>query len=378
LSYLDYNATTPVAPAVLEQMLPWMTAQPWNAASTHVGGRAALAAVEHAREQVSAMAGVSAREIIWTSGATEANNLAISGVVRKMPAGTRVLVSATEHKAVLDTAHALESEGYKVEEIPVDRAGVVAADALSAALDSDVGLVSIMLANNETGVIQPIERLSAVVREAGATMHTDATQAPGKMHLDLRKLGVDLASLSAHKFYGPKGVGALFVRRGVELQPQVHGGGHERGLRSGTSNVPGIVGMGAAAEEVTTRLDDDLRHYSSLVTQLLAALEPVGGVQVVGEGADRLPNTVNVRFRGADAEAVMANCPTLMVSSGSACTARIPDASHVLQAMHLTQEEAYECLRISVGRVTTPDEIALAAETLVAAVRRVRSLAEEG
>lgn len=375
--YLDYNATTPVSPTVLEQMLPWMTRQPWNASSTHVGGRAAHAAVETAREQVASMIGTKPREIVWTSGATESNNLALKGTMQLASPGTRLLVSTTEHKAVLDPADALKRYGYTVETIPVERDGIVDLAALEDRLAPDVGLVSVMLANNETGVVQPIKQIAGLVHEHGAVLHTDATQAPGKIPVDFHDLGVDLASLSAHKFYGPKGVGALFVRRGIEVEPLLHGGGHEAGLRSGTSNVPGIVGMGAAAEEIGPQLAGLVQQYESLTTQLVDEVTKIGETEIIGRDAPRLPNTVSIRIRGADADAVMVNCPTVMMSSGSACTARVPDASHVLQAMGLTRDEAYECIRLSVGRSTTSGDIDVAATSIRSAISRVRSFAQE-
>ena len=373
--YLDYNATTPVAPEVLEEMLPWMTEQFWNAASSHRGGRASAKAVERARHQLADLIACSPRELVWTSGATEANNLALQGVVEHAQPGSTVLVASTEHKAVLDTAHALERRGVVVRELPVDHNGVVEIGVLEGMLDDSVALVSVMLANNETGVIQPLSRIADLAHTCGALVHTDATQAVGKTSVDVSDLGVDLASVSAHKFYGPKGVGALFVRRGVRLSPLIHGGGHESGLRSGTINVAGVVGMGIAAELASTRLLDDGRREQALVQRLVEGLtQRLSQVEVVAEQALRLPNTTNIRFAGADAEAVMVNASDVYVSTGSACTANIPEASHVLQSMGMSQEAAFECLRFSVGRPTTTDEIDAAVGRLVKAVGRVRQL----
>jgi cysteine desulfurase len=373
--YLDYNATTPVAPQVLEAMLPWMTDHFWNAASSHRGGRSAARAVDGARAQLAELIGCSPRELVWTSGATEANNLALQGVVEHAQPGSTILVASTEHKAVLDTAHAMEKRGFVVKEIPVGRDGVVEIETLRVMLDDSVALVSIMLANNETGVLQPIAPIAELVHESGSLLHTDATQAVGKIPVNLAELGVDLASVSAHKFYGPKGVGALFVRRGVRLGPVMHGGGHESGLRSGTLNVPGIVGIGAASEMAGRLMPDAVRRGRALVDRLTDGLvKALPAVTVVAEQAQRLPNTINIRFGGADAEAVMAHVPDVYVSTGSACTASVPDASHVLQNMGMTQEAAFECLRFSVGRPTTSEQIDTAVERVSKAVGRVRQL----
>lgn len=375
LIYLDYNATTPVDPEVVEAMLPWMTERFWNAASSHSGGRLALRAIDNAREQLASLIGSSAREIVWTSGSTEANNLAIKGTVATAGSRSRVLVASTEHKAVLDTAHSLERVGMKVEEIPVSRGGLIDLGHFRGLMSDDVALVSVMLANNETGVIQPVAELSSLAHEFGSVFHTDATQAIGRLDIDVVALGVDLASVSGHKFYGPKGAGALFVRRGTDLDPLIHGGGHERGLRSGTLNVPGLVGLGYAASLAHVRLEDDNAASSMLVDRLVTGLRAsVNEVDLVADRTAKIPNTANLRFVGADGEAVMANAPTVLVSSGSACTAMIPDASHVLLSMGFTQDEAFECLRFSVGRHTTADEIDEAVDLVSRAVERVRVL----
>ena len=294
-------------------------------------------------------------------------------------AGARVLVAATEHKAVLETAHALAQDGFKVEELKVGRDGLVNLDHLEQALAPDVALVSVMLANNETGVVQPVRHIAERAANVGALVHTDATQAPGRMNFDVTELGVDMASFSAHKFHGPKGVGALFVRRGVRLAPQQHGGGHESGLRSGTSNVPGIVGMGAAASLASRHLRRDIRHFDLLVKQFVTELrDSLDDWEVVGCESPRIPNTVTIRFIGADGEAVLVNAPAILISTGSACTSRVPDASHVLQAMGMTQGEAYECVRISLGRETTQADVSVAVAAIGEAVTRVRELTRQG
>jgi len=376
LVYLDYNATTPVLEEVLAEMLPWMTDQFWNAASIHQGGRQAFRAVDQAREAIAELLGVRPGGICFTSGATEANNLAIKGsLLAAAPGRTRIIVGATEHKAGLDPAHAMESAGAEVIVVPVDSSGLVEEQAFVDALDETVAIVSIMLANNETGVIAPVERLAQTAHEVGALFHTDATQAFGKIPVDLESLGVDMASFSAHKVYGPKGIGALYVARAVELVPLLHGGGHERGLRSGTMNVAGAVGFARAAQMSMASMAAECERHADLVGRLVDGLRRrIRGVELVGEGPPRLPNTANVRFAGVDGEALLANAPLLGVSSGSACTSMTPAPSHVLLAMGYPSEAAEQCLRFSVGRPTEIAEIDQALEMTVAAVERVRSL----
>ncbi|NMM25530.1 MAG: cysteine desulfurase [Phycicoccus sp.] len=375
--YLDYNATTPVEPAVMEAMLPWFTDQFWNAASAHGAGVTARGAIETARSQVAELINAGPRELVLTSGSTEANNLAIKGVAgRARGQRDTVLVAATEHKAVLDSADWLAVQGIRVEKIPVGCDGALDVAHLTSLLSDRVLLVSIMLANNETGIIQPLKLVSELAHRFGALVHTDATQAVGKINVDVQDLNVDMLSLSAHKFYGPKGVGALFVRRGIDLEAQLHGGGHESGHRSGTLNVPGVVGMGAAAQLAGESIDRDAASAHALTTKLIEGLRGrLDRVEWIGQGPACLPNTVSLRFVGADAEAVMANAPSVFVSSGSACSSRIPEPSYVLIAMGLSQDEAYECLRFSVGRHTTGDEIAAAVVSIAEAVDRVRGLA---
>ena len=376
--YLDYNATTPVDPEVLQEMLPWFSQQFWNAASSHSGGTKAGAAVEASREALAQLVGADPREIVFTSGATEADNLALTGVFNNSdPSRRRVIVGATEHLAVLDTADQLVSQGAEVSRAPVDRDGLVDIQTLSELLDESVALVSIMLANNETGVIAPIEKLADEAHRYGALFHTDATQAVGRIPVDVRAMKVDLASFSAHKMYGPKGVGALFAARGTSIGPVQHGGGHERGLRSGTLNVPGIVGFGCAANVASKMMMTEFERESKLVDLLLEMLaERIPGVDVLAEHVDRIPNTANLRFLGADGDAVMASAPDVMISSGSACSSLIPTPSHVLLAMGLSAESAEQCLRVSVGRPTQIRDIEQAAELLSSAVIRVREFTE--
>lgn len=375
LTYLDYNATTPVDPVVLDAMMPWFTGNFWNAASAHLAGRFALDAVDAAREQVASAIGARQNEIVFTSGSTESINLALKGAVAASPSRRNVITTSTEHKAVLDTAEWLKSNQSKVTIIPTDSAGVVDLSALDSALDEGTAVVSAMAANNETGVVTSLQELIEVSQKYEVLFHSDATQVIGRGPFNVEELGLDLASLSAHKIYGPKGVGALFVRRGTQLEAVTHGGGHERGLRSGTLNVPAIVGFGAAANLVTSRLKQATDKSLALVNQLVVGLnQQLVDIEIVAESTDRLPNTVNIRFNGADSDAIMANAPSIAVSSGSACSARIPSPSHVLMAMGLSSKEASECLRFSVGYPTTSEDIDKTITAIVYAVERVREL----
>jgi len=381
--YLDYNATTPVDPDVLQAMLPWLRESFGNPASAHGHGRAAAEAVDTARRQIADLVGCSGSEVVFTSGATEANNLALKGAVESAPTGrNRILVAATEHKSVLDTAAWIRDQGHSVDLVSVGRDGVVDLAAMHAIVGPDVAVVSVMLANNETGVISPIADVCALARSVGALTHTDASQAVGKIPVDVRALDVDLASVSSHKLYGPQGVGALYVRRRTILAPLLHGGGHERGLRSGTLNVPGIVGFGAAADIAARRLDSDaprFRYLIGLLRSQLAAAVPT--VQVValdpdtGTEPDALSNTLNVRFPGVDAEALIANTPRVAVSTGSACSAFMPAPSHVLLAMLGDPDAASECIRFSVGRATTEADVLEAAFEFGHAANRLYELA---
>jgi cysteine desulfurase len=375
--YLDYNATTPLDPVVLDAMLPWMTDQFWNAASSHAGGRRAADAVEQAREQVAALLGGRLGEIVWTSGATEAANLAIKGTMEAAsPDQTKFITFATEHKCVLDVGSWLRTRGYDVLVLEVDTDGRPRLDQLAAELDrGGVRLVSMMAANNETGVLADLVAAGTLCHAADTLLHTDATQLVGKLAFDVADSGADLTSLSAHKIYGPKGIGALMVRRGVRVEPQLHGGGHERGLRSGTVNVAGAVGFGIAAAQAGDIGADEAVRQAILIESFVGALmESVSDVSVVANDVERLPNTACVRIEGADAEAVMVNAPDVLVSSGSACTSLTPEPSHVLLAMGLERVAATECLRVSVGRPTTSSDVELAAAELGRAAARVRGL----
>lgn len=377
--YLDYHATTPVDPRVVEAMTPYFTEIFGNAASrNHAYGWEAKKAVEHAREQVASLVGANPREIVFTSGATESNNLAIKGVAGKRGKG-RIVTCVTEHKAVLDPIERLESEGFEVVRLQVDQAGEIDLAQLAQAVDADTILVSLMAANNETGLLHPIREIGSIVREHGAALHTDAAQAAGRIPLNVDDDGIDLLSISGHKLYAPKGVGALFVRRRgarVDLSPQMDGGGHERGLRSGTLNVPGIVALGAACQIAEAEMDVEVRRLSQLRDRLFSGIdERLEGVRLNGPRESRLPNNLNLAFEGVDGESLLMELDDLAVSSGSACTSESPRPSHVLQAMGLPDRLAAASLRFGLGRWTSEDEVDYAADRVAAAVTRLRALA---
>ena len=384
--YLDYNATTPVDPQVFEAMRPYFTELFGNAASSnHSFGQAAQAAVVKARNQVAAILNVEqddrqgAREIIWTSGATESNNLAIKGVAQTYrDKGRHLITQVTEHKAVLDTCQRLESEGFEITWLPVNSAGRVSPEELSRKIRPDTLLVSIMYANNETGTIQPVREIGAICKERNVFFHTDATQAVGKIQVDVDAEGIDLLSLSAHKLYGPKGCGALFVRRKgprVRLMPLFDGGGHERGYRSGTLNVPGIVGLGAACDIARERMPAESQRLSALRDRLESTIRSaVDRVLVNGDVDHRLPQVSNLSFAAADGNSMMNALDDVAVSSGSACTSASLQASHVLRAMGLEDELAHNSIRFSLGRFTTPDEIEYVAAKVIRIVRSLRGV----
>ena len=372
--YLDHNATTPLDPRVLDAMLPFLTDRFGNAASRHHAlGCDAATAVESAREQVASAIGADPREIVWTSGATESDNLALLGVAQASAYRKRrhVVTVATEHRAVLDTCEHLEGLGIDVTYLGVDRDGRLDLDRLADAITERTLLVSIMHANNETGVLHPVARIGVLCRKRGVLLHTDATQSYGKEPIDVNALHVDLLSASAHKIHGPKGVGMLFVRRRgprVRCEPLVRGGGHERGLRSGTLNVPGIVGMGAAA--ALGGGDDAVR---ALRDRLEAGLQSrVDGVEVNGHRAERLANTTNLSFAGVDGAKLMKQMPDVAVSSSSACTSAALQPSYVLGAMGCDDARIRGSVRFSLGRFNTADEIETAIETVAGAVAALR------
>ena len=378
--YLDFHATTPVDPRVLQVMLPYFNHVFGNASSRqHRFGWQAEEAVERARQQVATLIGAKAKEIVFTSGATEANNLAIRGAVAARRArGNHVVTVATEHHAVLDTCKALERDGCQVTVLPVERDGLVDPDRFAAALTDTTVLASVMAANNEIGVVQPLNVLSEACKARGAWLHTDAVQAVGKVPFDVESSGADLVSITAHKMYGPKGVGALYVRRSpkVEIEALFTGGGQERGIRPGTLNVPGIVGFGAAAELCRQELATEGRRVAALRDRLLAALQAgLEAVTVNGSRTARLPHNLHVSFAGVDGEALMTGlADDVAASSGSACASGSREPSHVVKALGLGAAESWGAVRFGIGRTTTEADVDFAAERVVALVQRLRAL----
>lgn len=378
--YLDNNSTTQVDPRVLEAMLPYFTEAYGNAASrSHSFGWDAEKAVDAARAQVAALIGADPREIIFTSGATESDNLAVKGVAGMYrEKGSHIITQATEHKAVLDAARRLEREGFEITFLPVDAAGLVCPGQVAEAIRDDTILVSIMLANNEIGVVQPIREIGAACKARGVLFHTDAVQGAGKIPFDVNTDNVDLASLSAHKMYGPKGVGALYVRRRgprVRLAPQIDGGGHERGFRSGTLNVPGIVGFGAAAEISARERDQDARHDAALRDRLRGFIaDNIEEAYFNGHPTQRLPGNLNVSFSCVEGESLLLGMSDIALSSGSACTSASLEPSYVLRALGVGDDLAHSSLRFGVGRFNTPEEIDYVCDRLRATVHRLREM----
>jgi cysteine desulfurase len=377
--YMDYHATTPVDPRALEAMLPYFSEKFGNAASkSHSFGWQAEEAVEAAREQVGRLIGASAREIVWTSGATESDNLAIKGAAQFHRAkGKHLITCTTEHKAVLDSMHALERDGFEVTVLPVESDGRLDPARLQAALRPDTTLVSIMHANNESGVLHPIEEIGRITRAAGVLFHCDAVQSLGKVPFDVEAVNADLVSLSAHKMYGPKGVGALYVRRKprARLLAQMDGGGHERGHRSGTLNVPGIVGFGAAAELALAERDAEGARLLALRERLRQGIEAgLDRVQVNGSLAHRLPGNLNVSFAYVEGEALMMAIKDVAVSSGSACTSASLEPSYVLRAMGVPDDMAHSSIRFGLGRFTTEEEVDHVVKLVVAKVKKLREM----
>ncbi len=373
--YLDYNATTPVDPRVLERMLPYFTERFGNPASKgHTYGLEAEAAVEVAREQVAALLGAAPESLIFTSGATEALNLAIKGLAEaSRPQGQHIVTVQTEHAAVLEACRALARRGWQVTYLPVDAQGRLDPDALEAALTPQTVLAVVMWANNETGVLHPIEEVARRTQARGVPLLVDATQAVGKIPVSVE--GIDLLVCSAHKFYGPKGAGVLYVRRHppLRLMPLLNGGGHERGLRSGTPNVPAIVGMGAASELAAREMADESRRLQHLRDRLERELQAaLTEIRINGARAPRLPQTSSVTIPGVRADRLLAAVRTLALSAGSACGSGRGTPSHVLRAMGLSATDAQCTIRISLGRFTTEADLDYALEQLTAAVRRLR------
>ncbi len=376
--YLDYSATTPVDPRVAAKMIPWLTEQFGNPASrSHAFGWDAEKAVEEAREQVAALVNADPKEIIWTSGATESNNLAIKGAAHFYQGkGKHVITLKTEHKAVLDTVRELEREGFEATYLDVQENGLVDLEVLKAALRPDTILVSVMFVNNEIGVIQPIAEIGELCRERGIIFHVDAAQATGKVEIDLDKLKVDLMSFSAHKTYGPKGVGALYVRRKprVRLEAQMHGGGHERGLRSGTLATHQIVGMGEAFRIAREEMASENERIRKLRDKLLRGLTDIEATYVNGDLEQRVPHNLNISFAYVEGESLIMAIKDIAVSSGSACTSASLEPSYVLRALGRNDELAHSSIRFTIGRFTTEEEVDYTIDLLHKKIGKLREL----
>jgi len=377
--YLDNNATTPMDPRVLEAMLPYFNQKFGNAASrNHAFGWVAEEAVDYAREQVAKIIGASEKEIIFTSGATEADNLAIKGVFEMyQEKGNHIITMVTEHKAVLDTCKHVEKLGGKVTYLSPKSDGLIDLQELEAAMTKETILVSIMYGNNEIGVIQPIKEISAIAHKYGALFMTDATQAVGKIPVDVNTDGIDLLAFSAHKIYGPKGVGALYVRRKgprVKVTAQMDGGGHERGMRSGTLNVPGIVGFGKACELCMQEMESEAKRLSALRDKLQSALTVLEESYVNGNVEHRLPHVANISFKYVEGEGLMMAMKDLAVSSGSACTSASLEPSYVLKSLGLSDDLAHSSIRFGLGRFTTEEEVDYAIEVTKKSVTHLREL----
>ena len=387
--YLDHNATTPVHPAVLEAMLPYFGGEFGNPSSAHYFGQRARQAIERAREDVAALIGARSSEIVFTSGGTEADNAAIFGVIggvigralrtptKSVGAPPHLITTSIEHDAVLNSCRALEGRGISVTYVPVGRDGVVSTNAIRSAIRPETVLISVMYANNEIGTLQPLEEISKIAAEADIPLHTDAVQAVGKVSVDVNRLGVDLLSLSAHKFWGPKGAGALFVRKGVQIDPLLQGGQNERGRRAGTENVAAIAGLGKACELMRAGLGEISTHVCELRDRLEEGLVArIPGARVNGDPARRVPNTSNLMLPGVESESLVIalDLAGLACSAGAACSSGAVDPSHVLTAIGLSPAEARASVRFSIGRTNTSEEIDRALEIIPEAVARQRSI----
>ncbi len=377
--YLDNNSTTRLDPQVLESIMPFLTDNFANAASTHPFGLSASDAVKTARQQLADLIEAQPHEIVFTSGATEAINLAIKGVSEQYSSkGKHIITVQTEHSAVLDVCQYLETKGFEITYLPVQSDGLISVDQLRSALRKDTILVSIMAVNNEIGVIQPLKMISEITHQGGALFMTDATQAVGKLPLNVDELGIDLMPMSAHKFYGPKGVGALFVRQRrpnrVKLEALLHGGGHEGGKRSGTLNVAGIVGMGKAAELAQKYLKTDAERIGKLRDTLEKQLLQIPQTRLNGSQTHRLYNVTNILFEGCDSDALIMGLENMAVSNGSACTSASIEPSHVLMALGMTETEAFSCIRFSLGRFNTEAEIPQVVEMVKKVVGELRAM----
>jgi cysteine desulfurase len=378
--YMDNHATTPADPRVVQEMLPYFTEKFGNAASrNHQFGWEAEAAVEKAREQVAKLIGATAKEIVFTSGATESDNLAIKGVAEMYKEkGNHIITAVTEHKAVLDTCKRLEKYGFRVTYLPVQQDGLIDLEDLKRAIDDKTILVTIMFANNEIGVLQPVEQIGKICRERGVLFHTDAVQAVGKTPVDVNKQNIDIASISGHKIYGPKGVGALYVRRRnprVQLSPIIDGGGHERGMRSGTLNVTGIIGLGKACELCMQELPQESKRLAGLRDRLKDKIfSQLDEVYINGSMEHRLPGNINISFAYVEGESLLMGINDIAVSSGSACTSATLEPSYVLKALGAGDDLAHSSIRFGIGRFNTEAEVDYVADRVIDTVKRLREL----
>lgn len=376
--YLDHSATTPVRPEVLEAMLPYFKEKFGNPSSIHAWGREIRSDVEAAREKVASLIGAEAREIVFTAGGSESDNTAIFGAALAAKPGRRhVVTSAVEHHAVLDTVKALKARGYDVTFVPVDEHGMVHPEAVREAVRDDTFLVSIMHANNEVGTIMPIKEIAEIAHERGALMHTDAVQTVGHIPFNVQELGVDLASMSAHKFYGPKGVGVLYIRRGVKLEPLIYGGGQERKRRAGTENVAGIVGLATALELAVAEMPKEAERLAALRDRLIEGIRSkIDHVKLNGHPTMRLPGHVNMSFKFVEGEALLLNLDLkgIAASSGSACTSGSLEPSHVLLAMGIPHEVAHGSVRMTMGRATEAEDVDYVLEVLPPIVEKLRAM----
>ena len=380
--YMDHSATTPVAPEVLEAMLPFFSGKFGNASSLHSFGLEAKEALEASREKVAKLLGANTEEIIFTSGGTESDNLSLKGIaLRSREKGRHIITTVVEHPAILETCRKLQKDGFEVTYLPVNADGLADPAALEAAIRKDTILISVMHANNEVGIIQPLEEIGKIAAEKDIYFHTDAVQSVGKIETKVNDLGVDLLSLSAHKFYGPKGVGALYVRKGTRLESIVQGGGHERGLRSGTENVAGIVGLARAADlasEIMASEAERLTHLRDRLAKLV--LENVKDAWINGSMTKRLPGNLNFSFKYVEGESLLLflDAKGIGVSTGSACSSKKLEPSHVLLSLGLKPEECHGSLRITMGRSNTGDDVDYVAASIAEAVARFRSISALG
>lgn len=361
ISYLDYNATTPIDPRVLDAMLPFLKENFANPSSTHSFGKSINEKVKQAREQIANFINADIKEVIFTSGATEAVNVAIKGIAESYShKGNHIITASTEHKAVLDTCQDLERKGFEITYLSVDAEGLINLEELKSAIRTDTILVSIMYVNNETGVIQPIKEIASITQKKNVFFMTDATQAVGKINIDVDDLGVDLLAFSGHKMYAPKGIGVLYVRKShnkLQISPLIHGGGHENGLRSGTLNVPGIIALAKACEVAKEEMVENQEKIINLRDNLENALLKLSNTSLNGSYKNRIYNTTNICFKSIDANILIGRMKNVAVSNGSACTAAVVEPSHVLKAMGISDEDAFASIRFSLGKFNTTEEI---------------------